>query len=332
MQIHAQLMAITLSLLLGTVPFGVMAACTESPANTFACDTSDPNPDPVGIQQGTNDNNLTVLVEANAAINTYVNPGPDLDGIFVGDGNNMITILGTVIAEDTGIDIENGDTTLIVRGGYIKGITNYGIDNGEGNYTIEIINSTIESVDNTVLTGGEGRADYTVIGSTIAVLEASGLDDAISANDGDDTIYLENSVLRGGTSNGPAAFEGIGMRDGNDTLTIGNGVTIQTLRPGGVTDIGMIDCGGDEDTIIFAMDVPFSQLESVQAAIAAADPAGDTIEIYGETYQWVECENLVDETTGFAVAVPVNPWWAMLLLSGLMIVVTSVALRPHRSS
>ena len=77
--LYLTVIALTVSLTYSNLSFAV---CGEGPPDTFTCNTNPPNPDPTGIQQGGNNNNLTVNVLPGAEIDT--DNGNGGDGIETG--------------------------------------------------------------------------------------------------------------------------------------------------------------------------------------------------------------------------------------------------------
>jgi len=123
------------------------AVCVEGPPDTFICNTNPPNPDPEGIQQFGNNNDLTVNVLPGAAIDTSLQPATDDDGIQIGDGNNIITVdNGSVIGQDGGIQTGEGNNQIIISDSEVQGITEDTIRTDQGNDIINIDNSVITAL------------------------------------------------------------------------------------------------------------------------------------------------------------------------------------------
>jgi hypothetical protein len=269
----------------------VQAACTESPADTFTCDTSEPNPDLVGIQQIGNHNGLLVNMLPGSIIDTA---GTGTQAIRLGDGNNQITLTEAEV----------------------NAPGNNGIESGQGAITeINIIDSAVSCDDDCIDTRATGTAQVTVVRSSIVSHDNNGID----SDAAEDTVFVEDSFIRSGLVGNNF---GIWTRDANDQVTITNshvagyvtdgpgsaiilglGDDSLTLRDGAEL-VGKIDCGnrsspgdGTEDTVTFEMVVPQSELAALQAELASAG-TDDSITINGRFYEWVECENLVDNLTG----------------------------------
>jgi len=295
------------------------ASCGPAGANTFVCNTNAPNPDPDGLQLLGNDNNLTVNVLPGAAIDTSLQPMLDDDGIELGDGNDMVTVDGgSVIGEDAAMNVRNGNNIITLTNAVIRGITDPAIRGGANQDNLTIENSLITSVDSDVMSLTNGEDIVTVRNSQLIVLTASGGDSAISAGNGADQVFIENSYLQGGTS-GSGQPSAISLGNDDDTLTLGTGSELAGIVSNGSIVPGLIRCGNDFDTIVFAMAVPSDQVAEITAEIESKDHAGDSIVINRLFYQWEDCEELIPELTGgFISPVPTLSEWGLIATAGIL--------------
>jgi hypothetical protein len=231
------------------------------------------------------------------------------DGIAGGNGADTITVnAGTLDAEEDAIDGDDDDDVITINGGTVHGddscadggggfdtITVNGgnltaggfcIDNDEGDGQITITGGTLLSGDE-VVKGHDGQNVVTITGGTLT----SSDEDVIDTDAGDDIVSIKNATL---TTQDEPDHVAVQLDTGDDQLTLGNGAVIQGNQN------GLID-GGDHnkgDTLTFDMTVPAGDLAALQAAIAGANPAGDSITINGETYTWINFEELVDSLSG----------------------------------
>ena len=319
-----------LTLLAITISFGFsqhsMAVCSESAPDVFTCDTNPPNPDPNGVQQAGNNNNLTVNVLPGAGIDTV-----DDEGIRTANGDDVVTVdNGTIeVFSEDGINVWRGKNVVNVTDSTITVMTDSGSD------------APIEGLDNTntftiirsVITGGRDGINTGDGIDTITLVDSSLFSgqEGMQLTGGDDIVDIKGSIVEGGE--GPFD-EGIEFASGNDTLTVedsrvsgtesidgGGGNDLMTFNTGAnITDL--IDCGEDFDTLVFAMDVPEDLVTFISSQILQSDPAADSIEINGLTYEWIDCEMLVAELSGGA-PVPVRPIptlseWGMIAMAGIL--------------
>jgi len=82
------------------------------------------------------------------------------------------------------------------------------------------------------------------------------------------------------------------------------------------------------------MTVPEGDLAAVQAAIAAAHPASDSLTINGETYTWQNFESLVDQVEVQSPGAPEIPALGVpgLVLLALLLVGAGALLMRSRPS
>lgn len=306
------------------------AVCTEGPPDTFTCDTNPPNPDPDGVQQDSNANGVTVNMTEGSAIDTTLQPGLNLQCIDTGPADNTYNLIGASMkCQNDGIEGNIEIDEITMRNSSIESITNVGIEIGAGNDIVDIGDSLVTSVENDALNTGNGDDTVTVSGSELKVLTASGNDSGIQLTFGNDTLFVETSVIQGGRSNGPIP-NAIDLGGEDDVLTLGNGVELLGVLSGDEIVTGNIDCGLGFDTIIFAIDVPDDLLNRLSLEILRADPAGDTIVINNLTYTWTDCELLVNELNGVPLEprpIPTLSQWGLIAMAGLIGIIGLLAVR-----
>ncbi|MEM7009724.1 MAG: IPTL-CTERM sorting domain-containing protein [Thermodesulfobacteriota bacterium] len=309
------------------------SACEQGPPDTINCGTSDPNPDPDGVQFNI-PNDLIVNVTAGGAIDTALQPGLDLDAIQVGTGNNIILLQNAFVrGQDAGIMSGNDNPTHVtINNSTLIGVTDVAIRLGLGKNKITIIDSTVHTTDDNIIQLFDNEEVIELINSELRVLDPdSGLNDILSARGGNDTVSIENSLLVATSSiNSP---QGLNMDDGNDTVILKNRVVMQTNTPNGLIN-GLIDCGEnfqeeDFDTIIFAMNVPSNQLSEITAEIESKNPSADSIIINGLFYEWVDCEELVPELVAGS-AIPTLSQWGLIATAGLLGTIGFIVIRRRK--
>lgn len=308
------------------------AACGGGPT-LFTCDTTDPNPDPVGIQQNTNNQNLVMTVLPGAGVDTTILPGDD-DAIRLGSGMNQISVNGgSLVGEDAGIQTGVGVDTLTVNNSMIHGTTSDAIDLGGGNNVINITDSVVTSDVSDALRTASGNDTVKISGSELKLLTANGVDRAIFTGSGNDRIDVENSFLRGGNSAQTLPLA-IDMSNGDDTLTIGSGVILKALVDDNQETNGAIQCRSGFDTIVFAMDVPEERLNFISGELAQADPAEGSITINGLFYEWFECEQLVNELNGVPNVrpIPTLSQWGLIAMAGIIGLAGFIAIRRRATA
>ncbi|MEM7009752.1 MAG: IPTL-CTERM sorting domain-containing protein [Thermodesulfobacteriota bacterium] len=306
------------------------AACNGT--NVVICDTSPPNPDPIGVQQGSNPNDITVNMLPGSAIDTSGDPIADLTGIDTDTGRITITVdNATIAAHDYCIEnaTNNNGGQVTLMNAHLSSVDNncISLNSNSAPYILNITDSVIETIDDTVLRTGNGDDILNVTNSTIRVSTAAGNDFAITTSSGNDTVNLENSLLLGGTSNQPVPTA-IRLGDDDDILTIGNNVELRGLRPGDIEDFGIIDCDNGNDTIVFAMQVPTNDLDEITAQIESKNPADDSIIINRLLYVWQDCEELVPQLQpGFISPVPTLSQWGLIATAGLLGIIGFIVVR-----
>jgi len=276
--------AVVLATLFFAVP-QAMAACVEGPANTFTCNTDNPNPDLSGVQESGNHNNIIVNLLPGAGIDTTA---IETEAIELGRGNNQVTLNGAKVRSegDNGIQTGGGGTgenTVTVTESEIICYSDCIDILGDGNATVNVSKSRVESLDNDSINTGRGNDIVTVEDSVVLAGPACCNNIGISTGDGNDEVTITNSRVAGFRDVDPPWA--IILGDDDDTLTLGTGARID----------GLIRCDGGTDTINFAMAVPPASLAALGTELAGKNPAGDSIVINGYTYVWENCEELSNQ-------------------------------------
>lgn len=218
------------------------------------------------------------IITVNGGTVTAVNN----DALSGGDGVDTITVhAGSLDAEEDAIDGDAQDDIITVNGGTLHG-DEQAVDGGDGSDTITINGGILTSTDDEVVKGGAGNDIVSITGGSLTTPN----EDVIDTDEGNDVVSIANATL---TTLDEPDHVAVQLDIGNDQLTLGNGAVIVG------NEDGLLDGGDGTDTLVFAMTVPQSDLAAVQAAIAAASPAGDSITINGLTYTWEDFETLVDQ-------------------------------------
>ena len=311
-----------ITIMAATISFGFnqisFAGCNENPANTFTCTDDPPNPDLVGIQQDTNNNSLTMDLLPGSIINTTAASTIAID---VGNGNNQLTMNHAqviTLADDNGIEFGNGSNILEINDSEVRCEEDC-LDMGNGSDNINIVRSIIESLDNNGIDANAGNDVITVIDSQVLAGPQCCNNFGITLGDGDDQLTVINSRVAGFTMNQPIP-SAITMQSGNNTVRLGTGAQID----------GLISCNDstDFDTLIFAMEVPDSQLETISNQLATKNPDGDSIAINGLFYEWENCDNIVNELVGgFISPVPTLSQWGLIAMAGILGIVGFMVMR-----
>ncbi len=245
-------------------------------------------------------------------LNGGVIVGPEpLGAVDTSFGSDMVTVSGNIVGDiiglNTGLLIPGSDTVIVNPGANISGGT--GILTGG-------------SADFVQINGGS------VVGTAIAALFTGGGPDTVEINGGnvDGGFFLSFSTdfgddmltINDGTFNGP-----ISMGFGNDTarlnggtynfLTLGMGPGDDTLHiTNNIPDIGLLSCGenifgpGDDDTLIFSMQVPANEVAQLSQDFINAGESG-SLEVNGVTYSWVFCENRIPNFNGVVTTIELSP-------------------------
>ena len=281
------------------------AACGGGPI-VFICDTVDPNPDPVGIQEGGNDGDLDITLLPGSGINTTA---AGTEAIDTGNGNNRVTLnqAEAIALDDVGISLGDGDDTVEINDSTVRCDENC-VDTFGGMDVINVRRSTIDSADNNGISTQDGDKVVHVVDSQV-LAPGSGNNIGINFGSGNDMLTVANSLVLG-NADGADPNRAIVFGAGDDTLKLETRARI----------IDLILCGDDFDTIIFTMDVPEEALPLFSSEIANANPAGDTIVIDGLTYTWEDCELLVNQLNGVRKVrpIPTLSEWGIIAMGGLI--------------
>lgn len=269
------------------------AVCVESPANTFTCNTSAPNPDLTGIQQNSNNNSLVVDMLPGSAIAVS---GPSTQAIRLGSGSNQVTLTGAEASNTNGDGIAAGSGANIqidVTDSKVSCEENCLTSNGTATSVINVTRSLVASLDNNgIQISGTGAAAIVVQDSVVLAGTQPANNFGIYAGQANDQATILNSHVAGYETDGPG--NALVMSAGNDSVVLGDGAELT-----GIIDCGDRgnDSGGPDDSITFEMEVPNSELAGLQAELAGKGD-DDSITINGRLYQWRDCENLIDDLSG----------------------------------
>jgi len=290
--LYITIIAISVSFVYSQTSF---AECVEGPTDTVTCNTNPPNPDPTGVKQAGNNNNLTVNVLPGAGIDTIpANGGNGGAAIETEDGNDQITVT---------------DANLSAR-------LSDAIEAGRGLNIINIIRSTLS-----VPIGGDAidtGNDKDIINITDSIL--FGGNEALCTQSGDDEVTITRSTLTNGVG-----FT-IALGGGDDTLTLNTGAEII-----GIKDRG-INCSRGFDTIVFAMDVPEDLLALFSSQIATATLPDGSITINGLFYEWRACELLVNDLVGVRNIrpIPTLSQWGLIAMAAVLGIVGFMVIRRRK--
>ncbi len=264
------------------------AVCIGPIEDVISCIDDPPNPDPDGVQQNANPNNLGVNVLENAGIDTF--SGNGLDCILTGDGNDNIAII------EATLDCQQD-----------------AVNPWDGTNTINITNSTLTSRSD-VIDAFNGTNTINVQGSSLICAGMNLGCDGMNLSGGDDEVTVTQSIISG------LGFS-FRLGSGDDTLRLGTGADIR----------GVIECDfgiNPGDSLIFAMEVPESQLVSLSAEIALLAP-NDSIVINGLFYEWEDCANIVNELSTIA-PIPTLSEWGLIAMAGLLGIVGFMVMRRRK--
>ena len=311
------------------------AVCGGGPL-IFFCNANAPNPDLNGIQEAGNNGNLTIDVLPGAEIDTRTASGGNgLDGIKTGDGNNLINVNnGSVAGQLSAIETEAGNDELNITDSEVTHApANNTIDTGLGNDLINVIRSNIFSEDDRVISAGGGDDTVNVIDSEVKALEGTGSNAAIDTGGGVDNVFVENSLVRGTSQFQPLA-ESVDLKPGNDTLTIGSNAVLRGLTVADGEGPGLIDCGSDFDTIVFAMDVPEEAVGAISTQILQAGLPEGSITINGLFYIWEDCELLIPQLNGVREVrpIPTISQWGYIAMAGVLGIVGFITIHRRKAA
>lgn len=293
------------------------AACGGGPT-VYTCDTADPNPDPTGIQEETNDNTLTVNVLPGAGIDTASGNGGS--AIDLGDGGNTITVdNGNLIGADDAVESAFGNDMVDILGSDLTAGDDC-VETSSGNDTVNMTDTTCLLVGNAGdgLELASGNDTASVLRSTITCNPTNSGCEAIEGGNGEDDVTVVESALRGGGVNPDA----IALGGGNDIATLGTGSNLE----------GLIDCGSNFDTLIFAMDVPEEAVGLITSQILAAGLPDGSISINNLFYEWENCELLVPQLNGVQNVrpIPTLSEWGLIAMAGVLGLVGLLAVRRKK--
>ncbi len=267
-------------------------------------------PFPIGFASvpGTTINGDEIIIPVNGGV-SVINPG--FPAIHTLAGGDVVTSSGNIISSTdhglrTGPDnsIPDDSDTVTINDGRVEGAL-AGVFTGPGPDIVRVNGGDIMG-GTFGITTRQGSDLVEIFGGTI-----TGATLAIQTISAQDTLRIFGGTIDGG----------IGMGTGADILLIAGGTFLNNSINMGdnnangdivslATDVqlGQIDCGpGINDEIRFSMGVPLALVPAVEAAIAAANPAGDSIMINGITYSWINCEILQSNINGTITIVTLSP-------------------------
>ncbi|NWF70988.1 MAG: hypothetical protein HXY40_18030 [Chloroflexi bacterium] len=321
---------ISLLLLLGaaflTMVLSVQADCVPGDYGTPGDDvincTTSGAPDATEVFGETGNDSITIDTGVTVSNSVYGDaPGatPSGNDTIVNNGSVNGGLYGDAsFADGSGNDtiVNNGQTSALI-GDSFSG-------DGSGNDTL-VNNGQTSNMYGDTVSGGSGSGSDTITNNGAVNFGIYG--DSISGDSsGNDTITNNGSVttIVGDSISGDSS--------GNDTIT-NNGTTTNiygdnlsggsssgsdTITNNGVV-VGDIDAGGGDDTVIIrglsvvgdginggdgfdtlTFDLSSTnpaELQAIAQQIAAANPAGGTITIFGSTYNWLNFEQLTQILT-----------------------------------
>lgn len=221
-------------------------------------------------------------------------PDQQVDGDL---GNDTITV-------DAGVTV-----TFIDADGEISGVDNPGAGNG-GNDVIVNDGTVTVAISGDYVTGAAGNDTITNNGTAGSILA-----DDVATTSGNDiitnngtvvtNIVADNTSLTPGndsvTNNGQVGGN-ITTGGGTDSVTVGStGDVVGNIDAGDGNDAvtmndgamvgGIVDGGAGTDTLTFQFNDP-AEGAAAALALAALSPAGGTITFGGQTYTWINFEQL----------------------------------------
>lgn len=307
--LHISLIAIGLCFFSSQLSFAV---CVESPINTYTCNTNPPNPDPTGIQQPGNFNDIIVNVLPGAEVDTsFGNGGNGGPGIRTATGEDKVDVdNGEVTGELDAINTSSNPDEVTVKDSRVTSITTDAINTSSGNDIVTIINSVITAALDGIDTSANEDI-VTVIDSTVTGQVG------INTSTRMDQVMVTNSIISGD-------IDAIRTSLDDDTITLGTGADIR----------GNIDCGSNFDTMIFSMEVPEERLTFFSNQIALASVPDGSITIDGLTYEWTDCELLVNELVGVRITKPIPTLgqWGLIATAGILGIAGFMVLRKRKVS
>ncbi len=319
------------------------ARCEPNGPDMFVCNAFPPNPDPVGVQQNGNNNGVKVDVMPNGNIDTN-----NMIAIDLGNGANHVNVKSaSVTGQDRAITTGDGPDEIILHSAKVEGegstlFFNDGDDNieikdsmvtttvggvtisvGSGSDTAVISSSTVSTGPNIsrAFTGGLGREDLTIMDS---VITNSSTDVTVSLGADDDKVFVTRSTITNVSNNFP-----LGGAAGDDELTIGTGAVI----PGGIDcDLEIDNVPRGFDTLIFAMEVPRSQIASFTQQIENAPTPDGSVTINGIFYLYRNCDQIVaDLRAPEGRPIPTLSEWGLIAMAGVLGIIAVVAIRRKKA-
>jgi hypothetical protein len=309
----------------------------------FVCNAFPPNPDPDGVQQGGNNNGVQVHVLQDGNVDTN-----NMIAIDLGNGANHVDIKSaSVTGQDRAITTGDGPDEISLHKANVEGqgstlFFNDGDDNikikdsmvtttvggitisvGSGSDTAVINGSTVSTGPgiSRAFTGGLGNEDLTIIDS---VITNSSTDVTVSLGADDDKVFVARSTITNASNNFPLSGAA-----GDDELTIGTGAVI----PGGIDcDLDIDDAPRGFDTLIFAMEVPRSQIASFTEHIENAPTPDGSVTINGIFYLYRNCDQLVaDLRVPEGRPIPTLSEWGLISMAGVLGLVGLYAIRRRKA-
>ncbi|MEX1246874.1 MAG: hypothetical protein WEA61_00190 [Anaerolineales bacterium] len=205
---------------------------------------------------GGNDN-ITVNGFAFAVTGDGTDGNGGADTIILGSDSAAFGVLGDSVTGN------GGDDTIVFNGAALF-VGGDGADGDGGSDTIIINGETEDVAGDEVL--GKGGDDLIIINGFV-LFDVTG--DCADGDGGNDTIVVNGEV------GGDVLGDCVGGAGGDDTVTLGAGAIVG----------GIIDGEDGFDTLQFAA--------LTQGQLAGLDPAGGTITFGGNTYAWLNFEQLI---------------------------------------
>ena len=304
------------------------SVCPQPVGNTVTCTDNQPNPDLNGVQWDGALGNLIINMLSGSAIDTRLASGGNgEEGIATGDGNITITLNNAMLyGQLQAIETEIGDDVVNITDSIVSHIEANTIELGQGSNTLNITRSVVTNPDGRVLSmTGAGVDNVSIIDSQIMSLDTQGR--ALNTGSSSDNVLVENSIMQGGSAFDPIPNV-VDVGPGDDTVTLSTGADIRGVTPQG-TGPGLIDCGSDFDTLVFAMAVPQDQIVAIAAEIASKNPAADDITIDGLTYVWEDCEELVSQLI-VNEPIPTLSQWGLIAMVAILGLVGFMVIRRRQ--
>ncbi len=252
---------------------------------------------PGAVVQGTLATNLdgndTVIIMSGGR----VTPPSGQGGIHLRGYYNAIRNLGEIWTDDNDAVRTDEGRSRIENGGLIRTSSDwsYGIASDVGNL---ILNSglilTLGDNSRGIFAGGTviNQGAITTHGETAAAIFLRDSNNTVR-NTGTLTTTGLNAVgIQGGSGNDIIDNSG-NIRSSGASINAGAGDDTVVISGGQIT--GLIDGGSGTDSLIFRMSIAPDGIEALAAELAAAAPGGGTITIHGQTYTWVNFEDLVNQ-------------------------------------